>query len=130
MMDWTKYIPLVLIALMTLLQLYIRFSARFMKGKPLPQLQGVVDDSMLQRDKLVLYFSSAYCQPCKEMAPMIERLSDELGNVVKLDALEHGELATSLHARGAPAFVFIEAGRIAGVHLGALTEPRLRAHLI
>lgn len=129
-MEWTKYIPLVLIGLMTLLQLYIRFSARFMKGRLLPELHGVVDDKLLKADKLVLYFTSAYCHPCKEMAPMIERLSSELGNVVKLDALEHGELATSLHARGAPAFVFIEAGRISGVHLGALTEARLRAHLV
>jgi thioredoxin 1 len=129
-MEWTKYIPLILIGLMTLLQIYIRFSARFMKGKLLPELHGVVDASLLSGNKLVLYFTSAYCQPCKEMAPMIERLSSELGNVVKLDALEHGELATRLHARGAPAFVFIEAGHIAGVHLGSLTEPRLRAHLV
>jgi thioredoxin-like negative regulator of GroEL len=129
-MEWSKYIPLVLIALMTLLQIYIRFSARFMKGKPLPELQGVVDESLLQRDKLVLYFSSEYCQPCKEMAPMISKLTTELGNLVKLDALEHGELATRLHARGAPAFVFVEQGKVAGVHLGALTEARLRSHLL
>ncbi|MEN8169082.1 MAG: thioredoxin family protein [Pseudomonadota bacterium] len=129
-MEWTKYIPLVLIGLMTLLQIYIRFSARFMKGKSLPQLHGVVDDSLLNDEKLVLYFTSEYCHPCNEMAPMIEQLTKELGNVVKLDALEHGELATSLHARGAPAFVFVERGRIAGVHLGSLSEARLRAHLI
>lgn len=128
-MGWTKYIPLVLIALLTLLQLYIRFSARFMRGKPLPELGGVVSEEQLKRDKLVLYFSSAYCQPCKEMAPMIERLAAKSGNLVKLDALEHGELATRLHARGAPAFVFIEMGKVTGVHLGALTEARLRTHL-
>ncbi len=129
-MEWSKYIPLVLIALLTLLQLYIRFSARFMKGKPLPELEGVVDDSLRSADKFVLYFTSAYCQPCKEMAPMTERLSAELGNLVKLDALEHGELATKLHARGAPAFVYVEQGKIAGVHLGSLTETQLRKHLV
>ncbi len=129
-MEWTKYIPLVLIALMTLLQIYIRFSARFMKGKPLPELHGVVDESLLKRDKLVIYFSSAYCHPCKEMSPMINQLATELGNLVKLDAMEHGELATRLHARGAPAFVFVEQGKVAGVHLGALTEARLRSHLV
>ncbi len=129
-MEWTKYIPLVLIALMTLLQLYVRFSARFMKGKALPELSGVVDDSLLSRDKLALYFSSEYCQPCKEMAPMINALSAELGNIVKLDALKHGTLATKLHARGAPAFVFVEQGKVAGVHLGALTEMQLRKHLV
>lgn len=128
-MEWSKYIPLVLIALLTLLQLYIRFSARFMKGKALPELHGLIDESLLRRDKLVLYFSSEYCQPCKGMAPMIERLAAELGNLVKLDALEHGELATQLHARGAPAFVFIEQGRVQGVHLGTMNEARLRSHL-
>jgi thioredoxin-like negative regulator of GroEL len=129
-MEWSKYIPLLLIALMTLLQIYIRFSARFMKGKPLPELQGVVDESLLKRDKLVLYFSSAYCHPCQEMAPMINKLASELGNLVKLDAMEHGELATRLHARGAPAFVFVEQGKVAAVHLGTLTEARLRRHLV
>jgi thioredoxin-like negative regulator of GroEL len=129
-MEWTKYIPLVLIGALTLLQLYIRFSARFMRGKPLPELAGVVDESLLHGDKLVLYFTSEYCQPCKEMAPMAERLTAELGNLVKLDALEHGELATRLHARGAPAFVFVKQGKITGVHLGSLTEARLRSHLV
>ena len=130
-MEWTKYIPLVLIALLTLLQIYIRFSARFMTGKALPaELDGVVDASLLSRDKLVLYFSSEYCQPCKEMAPMINSLADELGNLVKLDAIEHGELATILHARGAPAFVFVEQGKVAGVHLGSQTKTQLRNHLV
>ena len=128
-MEWSKYIPLALIAALTLLQLYIRFSARFMKGKPLPELDGVVDDTQLQREKLVIYFSSEYCQPCKEMAAMLNGLAEEHGNLVKLDALEHGELATRLHARGAPAFVFVEQNKVAGVHLGSLTEAQLRKHL-
>ncbi len=128
-MEWGKYIPLVLIALLTLLQLYIRFSARFMKGKPLPELPAGVDGIIRQHDKAVIYFSSEYCQPCKAMAPMAQRLADELGNLIKLDALEHAELATQLHARGAPAFVFVEHNCVAGVHLGALSEARLRARL-
>lgn len=128
-MEWTKYIPLALIALLTLLQIYIRFSARFMKGKALPQLVGVVDESLLARGKFVIYFSSAYCQPCREMAPMIDRLGKETGGLVKLDAMAHGELATSLRARGAPAFVAVENGKVAAVHLGAMSEARLRTLL-
>ena len=129
-MEWTKYIPLVLIALMTLLQIYIRFSARQMKGKPLPDMQGVIDESLLSAEKVVLYFSSEYCQPCKTMAPMIETLSNETKALCKLDAIEHGELATKLQARGAPAFVFVEKGSVTGVHLGAMTEQALRARLV
>lgn len=127
--EWGKYLPLALIAGLTLLQIYIRLSARLMRGRTLPELAGIVDAALLAKPRLAIYFSSEYCHPCKEMAPMIERLSTELGNIVKLDAIEHGELATKLHARGAPAFVFIEHGRVAEVHLGSLTEARLRQRL-
>ena len=61
---------------------------------------------------------------------MINPLATELGNIVKLDAIEHGELATKLHARGAPAFVFVEQGKVAGVHLGSMTEAQLRKRLL
>lgn len=128
-MEWTKYIPIALIVVLTLVQLYVRFSARAMNGKALPEMPGIIDESLRSREKLVIYFSSEFCQPCKEMKPMIDKMSDELGNLVKLDALEHGELATQLQARGAPAFVFVERGVVTGVHLGALTEARLRARL-
>lgn len=128
-MEWSKYIPLVLIAALTLLQIYIRFSARFMRGKPLPEMNGVIDESLLKRDKLVIYFSSEYCQPCKAMMPMITRLLSQQDNLIKLDALEHSELATRLHARGAPAFVCIERGQITDVHLGVFSEKKLLRHL-
>ncbi|MDH5784647.1 MAG: thioredoxin family protein [Chromatiales bacterium] len=129
-MEWTKYIPLLLIALLTLLQVYIRLSARMMRGRALPELEGVIDDALLHSQKLVIYFSSAYCQPCREMMPMIDALAKEHGNLVTLDSLVHGELATRLHARGAPAFVFVERQRITGVHLGSLSEGRVRQHLV
>ena len=61
---------------------------------------------------------------------MIDGLASEHGNLVKLDALQHGELATKLHARGAPAFVFVVENKVTGVHLGSLTEGQLRKQLI
>lgn len=128
-MEWTKYIPIALIVLLTLVQLYVRFSARAMNGKALPELPGIIDESLRSGDKLVIYFSSEFCHPCKEMKPMIDTVSAETGNLIKLDALEHDELATQLQARGAPAFVFVERGIISGVHLGVLSETRLRARL-
>lgn len=129
MSEYLKYLPFVLIALLTLLQVFIRVSARRMRGRSISELAGLLDAKWLEKEKLVLYFSSAYCQPCKAMSPMIDRLSAESDNLVKLDALEHGELATRLGARGAPAFVQLERGTIVKVHLGSLTETRLREML-
>ncbi len=129
MSEYLKYLPFVLIGLLTLLQLFIRLSARRMRGHALSELGGLVDEKWLQKKKLVLYFSSAYCQPCKAMTPIIDKLSAETGNLVKLDAIEHGELASRLGARGAPAFVQVSGGQIVNVHLGSLTEARLRTML-
>ncbi len=129
MSEYLKYLPFVLIALITILQIGIRLSARRMRGHTLAELEGMLAPELLNKEKLVLYFSSAYCHPCKAMAPMIERLVKETGNLVKLDAIEHGELASRLGARGAPAFVQISDGKIVKVHLGSLTEARLRQML-
>lgn len=129
MSDYLIYLPFVLIALMTALQIAIRISAYRKRGQPVSELEGFLESGLLDKERLVLYFSSAYCQPCKAMAPMIDRLSGETGNLVKLDAIEHGELASRLGARGAPTFVQIANGKIVKVHLGSLTETRLRQML-
>lgn len=129
MSDYLIYLPFLLIALLTLLQVFIRVSARRMRGRSVAGMEGLLDAKWLEKERLVLYFSSAYCHPCKAMAPMIDRLSAESDNLVKLDAIEHGELASHLGARGAPAFVQLARGTIVKVHLGSLTEPQLRQML-
>jgi thiol-disulfide isomerase/thioredoxin len=126
MSEYLKYLPFVLIGLITLMQLFIRLSTRRMRGHSLAELSGLLDSRWLEKEKLLIVFSSAYCAPCKAMAPLIDKLAEESGNILKLDAIEHGELASRLGARGAPAFVQVEAGRVVKVHLGALTETKLR----
>lgn len=129
MSDNLKYLPFLLIGLITLMQLFIHLSARRMRGQSLSAVEELLQAELLQKDKLVLYFSSAYCGPCKGMAPMIDRLSAEHDNLAKFDAIEHGELATRLGARGAPAFVQVQQGKVVKVHLGALSEAKLRQML-
>lgn len=129
MSDYLKYLPFLLIGLLTFIQIFVRLSAWRMRGHALSELDGLLDPLWLNKERLVIYFSSAYCGPCKAMKPMIERLSGETGNILKLDAIEHGELASLLGARGAPAFVQVEQGKVVKVHLGSLTEARLRQML-
>ncbi len=129
MTDNLKYLPFVLIGAITLLQLYIHISARRVRGRKLSALEGGLTREWLDKEKMVIYFSSAYCAPCKAMAPLIDKLNEESGNILKLDAIEHGELAGRLGARGAPAFVAVAKGRVVKVHLGSLTEAKLRQML-
>lgn len=129
MSDNLKYLPFVLIALITLLQLYIHFSARRMRGKTISELKKWLDPELLSLERLVIYFSSAYCGPCKTMKPMISRLADEHENLICFDAIKDAELAGQLGARAAPSFVQVERGKVVKVHLGALTEAKLRQML-
>lgn len=134
MMDYLIYLPFVLIAFGIGMQLHARLSAWRMRGRMIATdpvfsvLDGLLPD-WCERPHMLLYFSSEWCGPCKSMAPMIERLQQETGAILKLDALEYGELATHLGARGAPAFVLLEKGVVRKVHLGSLTEGALRSLL-
>jgi thioredoxin 1 len=127
--DYTKYIPLVIIGLLTLMQIGMRLSSRRARGKKISTLDAIATTEQQQMPRLIIYFSSSYCGPCKTMAPMIEKITAETGAIIKLDALEYGELATEMGARGAPAFVVLEKGIINRVHLGALTENRIKEML-
>jgi thioredoxin 1 len=127
--DYTKYIPLVIIGLLTLMQIGMRLSSRRARGKKISTLDAIATAEQQQMPRLIIYFSSSYCGPCKTMAPMIEKITAETGAIIKLDALEYGELATEMGARGAPAFVVLEKGIINRVHLGALTENRIKEML-
>lgn len=126
MSDNLKYLPFVLIGLITLMQLFIHISARRMRGRSLSGLEGLLDAEWLHKERALLYFSSPYCGPCKAMAPLIDKLAAEHGNLAKFDAHEHDELARQLGVRAAPTFVQLERGRVVKVHLGALSEGRLR----
>ena len=124
-----EYLPFLLIGLLTLLQLWMRLSARRMRGRRIDGLEEYLSARQLNADHVIIYFSSGYCQPCQQLAPLIERLISEGGEIVKLDAIEQGALATRLGARGAPAFVMLEQGVVTKVHLGSLTEAQLRTFL-
>ena len=126
MSEYLIYLPFVLIALITLMQLFIFFSARRMRGRTLSGFEGLLDSAWLEQERALLYFSSAYCGPCKSMAPMIEKLASEHDNLAKFDAIEHAELAKKLGVRAAPTFVQLARGRVEKVYLGAMSESKLR----
>lgn len=135
MTEYLIYLPFVLIAAGTSLQLYLHLSARRMRGRNVSQIAGLDElDNRLPGwrtyPRLVLYFSSVYCGPCMGMATMIAERAAVHPHLLRLDAIADGDLASHLGARGAPAFVLIEHGRISKVHLGSLTPAALDRMLL
>ena len=127
--DYSKYIPLLLIGFMTLMQIFMRLSSRWARGKKVPKFDSITTPEQRDMARVLIYFTSGFCAPCKAMAPMIQTIADESDAIIKLDALEYGEIATEMGARGAPAFVLVENGIIQKVHLGALTQKRIKEML-
>jgi len=62
----------------------------------------------------VLYFTATWCPPCKMIAPVFKKLSEEFSQTqfVKIDIDEYGDLATDFRVNSVPTFVFIEGAKV------------------
>ncbi|WP_309383148.1 thioredoxin [Cerasicoccus frondis] len=78
---------------------------------------------VVQETKLVVIdFFSPYCMPCKQMEPLLEEISTELADsvkIVKVDASAEPDLAAQFGIRGAPTFVALRNGEKVDMLIGA-----------
>jgi thioredoxin 1 len=73
-------------------------------------------------------FTAAWCGPCKMLAPVVEKLSQELAGKVKvgkLDIDEAPEVATKYGIRSVPTVMVFVGGEIKAKHLGHTTRENL-----
>ena len=97
-------------------------------------VQAVTDtnfeDEVLRSELPVLIDLYAdWCQPCKQLSPIVAKLSDELAGklkVVKVDIDKNPLVAESFRVQSIPMLVLIHEGRVAGHHVGLLDERSLR----
>lgn len=69
-----------------------------------------------------------WCQPCKQMAPILEQLSEELSGqleVFKVNVETSPMLAQALRVQSVPTLVLFSGGRPVGQHMGALDKKGL-----
>ena len=57
--------------------------------------------------KKILYFSAAWCGPCKMLGPIMESLSDQI-NYEKIDVDSNQELSIKYGVRNIPTLVLVE----------------------
>jgi putative thioredoxin len=91
---------------------------------------GLIDRS--HQVPVVIDFWAPWCQPCRLLGPMLEKLADEYQGrfqLVKADIEELPDIAGQFGVQSIPAVFGLRDGKIVDQFLGLLPEPELRLWL-
>ena len=81
---------------------------------------------------VLLDFWAEWCQPCKTLGPILEKLADEFGGafrLAKVDVEAEQELGAAFQIRSIPTVVLVKDGQLVDGFQGALPEAQLREFL-
>lgn len=73
-------------------------------------------------------FTATWCGPCRMLAPIVEKLADELAGkvrVAKVDIDNAPETAAKYGIRGVPTVMVFKEGKPVGQHVGLLNREAL-----
>ncbi len=100
--------------------------------------QSVTDDTfdeeVLKSDiPVVVDFWAEWCGPCRQIAPALEEIAEELDGrvkIVKVNVDENMKTAQDLHIRGIPALFMFKGGQVVSNKTGAAPKAALHSWIV
>ncbi len=93
-----------------------------------------VADSEFENDVLnaegpvLVDFWAEWCGPCKQLSPVLDEISDELGDkvtIAKVNIDENPETPQKYGVRGIPTLILFEGGQAKATKVGSLPKSKL-----
>lgn len=98
-----------------------------------PRESKVMDKIVENGKPTIIDFSATWCQPCRMMKPIFDKLADKYGdkiNFVSIDVDKNPQLANKYQIQSIPAFIFLdEDGNESNRIVGAVPEEKIEEEI-
>lgn len=101
-----------------------------MSGEPVHISDEVFEKVVMQSDlPVIVDFWAPWCNPCKMIAPTLDKLAKEMEGkvlIAKVNTDDHAEWMQKFGIQGIPTLLFVSNGKVVHRQVGALPERMLR----
>ena len=101
-----------------------------MSGEPIHISDESFEKDVMQSSlPVIVDFWAPWCNPCKMIAPTLEKLAKEQEGkllVAKINTDDHAEWMQKFGIQGIPTLLFVSGGKVVHRQVGALPERMLR----